>query len=357
MDNITITRATPDDIRTLQQIGRQTFEETFTDSNSKEVIARYLDKSFAIDKLMLEISNSDSQFYFAMHGGEVIGYLKLNTGKAQTELQDVTALEIERIYVLATYHGKKVGQLLYNKAMQVAHDLKCNYVWLGVWEQNPRAIRFYEKTGFVPFDKHIFRLGGEEQTDIMMKKVLKTDIGLQPLLENDRVILYPLKEDDFQTLYHVAADPAIWAQHPNKDRWKEDVFRNFFEGALQSGGAFRIVDKATGETIGSTRFYDYSVEERSIFIGYTFYATAYWGKGINLQVKALMLDYAFQFADSVFFHIGAQNLRSQIAIGRLGAVKTGEQEVCYFGEAPKQNFVYCITKTEWFAKKGGAQRA
>ncbi|GAA4925683.1 GNAT family N-acetyltransferase [Mucilaginibacter defluvii] len=354
MDDITITRANPNDVYTLQQIGRQTFAETFTNSNSKKTIALYLDESFAVDKLTREISNEDSQFYFASHKSEVIGYLKLNTGNAQTEPEDISALEIERIYVLAAYHGKKVGQLLYNKAMQVADELKCNYVWLGVWEKNSRAIHFYEKNGFVPFNKHIFRLGGEEQTDIMMKKALKANINLQPLLEKEKIILYPLKQDDFGLLYDVAADPAIWAQHPNKDRWKEDVFRNFFEGALQSGGAFRVVDKATGNTIGSTRFYDYNEYDNSIFIGYTFYATAYWGKGINGQVKTLMLDYAFQFAESVFFHIGAQNIRSQIAIGRLGAVKTGEQEVCYFGEAPKQNFVYRITGAEWLAKKDKA---
>jgi ribosomal protein S18 acetylase RimI-like enzyme len=102
----------------------------------------------------------------------VIGYLKINTGQAQTELQDSQALEIERIYVLKSFHGKKVGQLLYEKAMSVAAELGVNYVWLGVWEKNARAIRFYSKNGFEPFDKHIFKLGDDVQTDIMMKKAL-----------------------------------------------------------------------------------------------------------------------------------------------------------------------------------------
>lgn len=171
-------------------------------------------------------------------------------------------------------------------------------------------------------------------------------INLQPRLENESVILYPLKEDDFQTLYAVAADPDIWAQHPNKDRWKKEVFRTFIEGAMQSGGAFRVVNKATGMTIGSTRFYDYNSEDNSIFIGYTFYATACWSKGINPMVKALMLDYIFQYVDRVHFHIGAENIRSQMAIGRLGALKVAEQEVTYFGEVSKLNFVYEITKAE-----------
>jgi N-acetyltransferase len=170
------------------------------------------------------------------------------------------------------------------------------------------------------------------------------NIDLQPTLENERVILRPLQEPDFEMLYTVAADPAIWQQHPNKDRWKKEVFANFFAGAMQSGGAFLIIDKTTGLAIGSTRFYDYNAKDNSIFIGYTFYATACWGKGINPAVKALMLNYIFKYVDKVYFHIGAQNIRSQIAITRLGAIKVGQQEVTYFGETPKLNFVYEISK-------------
>ncbi|SMG52036.1 GNAT family N-acetyltransferase, partial [Sphingobacterium psychroaquaticum] len=100
---------------------------------------------------------------------EVIGYLKINFGQSQTELKDEKALEIERIYVLKEYHGKNVGQVLYQKAMEIAKEKKADYVWLGVWEENPRAISFYKKNGFVEFDKHIFKLGDDEQTDIIMK--------------------------------------------------------------------------------------------------------------------------------------------------------------------------------------------
>jgi RimJ/RimL family protein N-acetyltransferase len=177
------------------------------------------------------------------------------------------------------------------------------------------------------------------------------NINLQPILENQTIQLCPLNEKDFDLLYAVAADPEIWKQHPNKDRWKKEVFETFFEGAIQSGGAFRVVDKSTNATIGSTRFYDYNPEDKSIFIGYTFYATAYWGKGVNPAVKALMLNYIFQFADKVYFHIGSENIRSQIAISRLGAVKAGEQEVTYFGELPKLNFVYEIVKRNWQQNK------
>src|SRR3954454_21197033 len=177
------------------------------------------------------------------------------------------------------------------------------------------------------------------------------NLDIQPVLENNKVSLYPLQEDDFEALYAVASDPKIWEQHPNKDRWKEDVFHTFFEGAIQSKGAFKIIDKSTGKIAGSTRIYDYNEQDNSVFIGYTFYATAYWGKGINHSVKALMLDYLFQFVLSVYFQIGANNIRSQIAIGRIGAKKVGEQEVAYFGEPLKLNYIYRIEKEEWLVNK------
>lgn len=170
---------------------------------------------------------------------------------------------------------------------------------------------------------------------------------IQSLLENEKAILYPLEEKDFDALYAVASDPKIWEQHPNKDRWKKDVFKTFFDGAMLSKGAFKIVDKSTGDIIGSTRIYDYNELENSLFIGYTFYATAYWGKGINHLVKATMLDYAFQFVSKVYFHIGANNIRSQIAISRIGADKIAEQEIAYFGEVPLLNFVYEISAEKW----------
>ncbi len=176
-------------------------------------------------------------------------------------------------------------------------------------------------------------------------------IQIQPTLENDKVILIPLLPDDFESLYAVASDPKIWEQHPNKDRWKKEVFSVFFDGAILSGGAFKIVDKINNQCIGSTRFYDYDKDADSILIGYTFYGTDCWGKGINHSVKALMLDYIFQFVSTVYFHVGASNIRSQIAVGRLGTTKTGEEEVTYFGESPRLNYVYSITKEEWDTKK------
>jgi len=175
MENIAIERATLQDVQKLQEIGKTTFGSTFAELNTKENMQKYLQHNFSIDKLTEELSNKDSQIYFAVSDAGVIGYLKINLNDAQTEKLGNEAVEIERIYVLNEYHGKKIGQLLYQKAIEIAHQLNAGYVWLGVWEENQRAIRFYEKNGFVPFSKHVFWLGDDEQTDLLMKKVLITD--------------------------------------------------------------------------------------------------------------------------------------------------------------------------------------
>jgi ribosomal protein S18 acetylase RimI-like enzyme len=133
----------------------------------------YLEEGFSNAKLSAELDNPNSEFYFATLNNTVIGYLKINFGLAQTELKDDKALEIERIYVLQEFHGKKVGQLLYDQAIHLAKEKKADYVWLGVWEKNHRAIQFYTKNGFVEFDQHIFVLGDDEQTDIMMRLEIK----------------------------------------------------------------------------------------------------------------------------------------------------------------------------------------
>lgn len=173
MKNSTIQKITLNDIDQLQKIGRQTFSETFSGYNSEEDMNKYLDENFSIEKLTKELNNKDSEFYFAVLNNAVIGYLKLNFGESQTELKDNKALEIERIYVSKEFHGKSVGQILYEKAIEVAKQKAVDYVWLGVWEENLRALSFYTKNGFVAFDKHIFVLGNDEQTDIMMKLQLK----------------------------------------------------------------------------------------------------------------------------------------------------------------------------------------
>ncbi|TGN21664.1 GNAT family N-acetyltransferase [Empedobacter tilapiae] len=169
MKTVEILKIKKDEILQLQEIGRRTFYETFSESNTEENMKDYLGKGFSIDKLTTELNDINAEFYFAKIDQEIIGYLKLNFGESQTEIKDDKALEIERIYVLKEFHGKKVGQILYNKAIEIAKQKNADYVWLGVWEENQRAINFYKKNGFVEFDKHIFKLGNDEQTDIMMK--------------------------------------------------------------------------------------------------------------------------------------------------------------------------------------------
>lgn len=172
MSNIEIRKVTATDITALQQISKQTFSETFAAFNTEANMRSYLDEQFSIDTLTSELNHPGSAFYFATENGQPIGYLKLNSGKAQTELKEEDGLEIERIYVAKAFLGKKVGQLLYEKALEIAKQGNAAYLWLGVWEENHRAIAFYKKNGFIEFDQHIFMLGEDVQTDIMMKRRL-----------------------------------------------------------------------------------------------------------------------------------------------------------------------------------------
>lgn len=167
----------------------------------------------------------------------------------------------------------------------------------------------------------------------------------QPILQNELVKLVPLKETDFEILYKVASDPLIWEQHPNKNRWQREVFQNFFQGAIESKGAFLIYDAKTNAPIGSSRFYDWNIEKSNVAIGYTFYARSHWGGKYNPLAKHLMMQHAFQFVDNVIFHIGAKNIRSQKAIEKLGAIKIAEEHVNYFGEDSTLNFIYEIRKS------------
>lgn len=172
MNQLNIHKASINDLELIKRIGRETFFETFSESNTEADMKTYLDENFNDSKLAAELNNPDSYFFIAWDDQDPVGYLKLNSGKAQTEIGDDVSVEIERIYVKQAYHGKKVGQVLYEKALEIARQMNKEFIWLGVWEENPKAIRFYEKNGFVAFDQHIFKMGEDEQTDIMMKKVL-----------------------------------------------------------------------------------------------------------------------------------------------------------------------------------------
>mgnify|MGYP002653514718 CR=1 FL=1 len=169
MQTFIIKKISLSNLAELQKIGRETFAQTFSQDNSPEEMAKYLDKKFSVEKLTEELQNPDSEFYFAEKNGRVAGYLKLNSGAAQTEEMEGTGLEIERIYVLKEFHWQKVGQVLFEKAVELAKKKDADYLWLGVWEKNERAINFYKKNGFSEAGSHIFKLGDEEQTDLIMR--------------------------------------------------------------------------------------------------------------------------------------------------------------------------------------------
>jgi N-acetyltransferase len=148
---------------------------------------------------------------------------------------------------------------------------------------------------------------------------------LQPCLTGDLVELRPLRPDDFDDLYAVAADPLIWEQHPSRDRYQLDVFRAFFRDALASGGAFLVLDRQTGRPIGSSRFHGYDEHNSEIEIGWTFLARSYWGGAYNRDMKRLMLRHAFRFVRRVVFLVGPMNYRSQRAMEKIGGVRDGSR--------------------------------
>ncbi len=176
------------------------------------------------------------------------------------------------------------------------------------------------------------------------------DFDLQPRLQDDLVRIEPLHAGDFESLYAVACDPLIWEQHPNRERHQRDVFANFFKGAMESGGALRVHDRAGGDLIGSSRYYDLGKTPGTVAIGYTFLARSAWGRRYNLSLKTLMLDHAFRFVGRVLFHVGVNNHRSRKAMEKLGAVYAGEEPVGYYGEPSTANVIYRIDRADWSAR-------
>lgn len=168
----------------------------------------------------------------------------------------------------------------------------------------------------------------------------------QPVLEGERLLLRPLSESDWDALYAVAADRELWAAHPSHDRWQEPVFRAFFEDAMAKGGALAIVDKASGEMIGSSRFQysDRLAEEGALEIGWSFLARRYWGKGYNAEFKRLMLEHAFRHVDRVVFRVGAENAISRKAMSNIGGRLTGETFIEERAGRPVEHVVYEITR-------------
>lgn len=167
---------------------------------------------------------------------------------------------------------------------------------------------------------------------------------LQPTLTGDLLKLRPVKPDDFAALYRAASDPLIWEQHPNSDRYKEEIFKGYFDGAIECGGALVILDAGTDEIIGSSRYYGLNEETSEIEIGWTFLTTKYWGGTYNRELKNLMLSHAYKFVDHVLFFVGPNNLRSRKAVEKLGAVYVDTRS--RFGG---DSVVYRLSKSDFVA--------
>ena len=172
-EQIIIEKLTAADVDELRSISINTFYESFIGGNTEENMQQYMRKFFSTEKLLEELKDPHASFYFARLNGKAIGYLKLNFGNAQTELQENNGLEIERIYIIKEFHGNNIGQLLFDKALSVANEKAVDYVWLGVWEKNTGAIRFYERNGMLKFATHPFMLGEDLQTDLMMRMEIR----------------------------------------------------------------------------------------------------------------------------------------------------------------------------------------
>jgi len=169
---LSISKVTDTDLNKLRSLGRKTFLDTFiySELNNPADVESYSVTAFTHDKMLAELINPNSAFYFALWDEKPIGYIKINYADAQTELKDDTSLELERIYVLAAHQSKRIGKELLNFAIDLAQKDKLQYLWLGVWEHNQKAIAFYERNGFETFGSHDFMLGNDKQTDLLMRR-------------------------------------------------------------------------------------------------------------------------------------------------------------------------------------------
>jgi RimJ/RimL family protein N-acetyltransferase len=171
---------------------------------------------------------------------------------------------------------------------------------------------------------------------------------LQPVLEGRLVRLRPLRHDDWDALFAAASDPLIWELHPDSDRYKEDVFRRYFDGAIDSRGAFAVLDAKTDAVIGSSRYHGYDEATSEVEIGWTFLARSHWGGAANAEMKDLMLRHAFRFVRNVIFRVGPQNWRSQRAVEKIGGRRIGTA----LDDTGRESVVFRITAEE-FRSRGG----
>lgn len=172
MSNPTFRKVTLADLNALQHISIQTFTDAFEHLNNPADFKAYVASAYSLDQLKQEINNPDCEFYFAVYQNDIAGYIKLNFNTAQAEFQGDSSMEVARVYVSASHQNKQIGKAMLDFAIDIAQQKKLTYVWLGAWEQNTNAIRFYQRHGFVPIGSHAFMVGTDRQTDILLKHVL-----------------------------------------------------------------------------------------------------------------------------------------------------------------------------------------
>lgn len=173
---------------------------------------------------------------------------------------------------------------------------------------------------------------------------MTTSFELQPTLTGELVTLRPLAPSDFETLFGAAADPLIWEQHPEPDRYQRDVFRRYFDGAIESKGAFAIIDRLSGRIIGSSRYCNLDPAKREVEIGWTFLAREFWGGRYNSELKSLMLAHALRFVDRVLFVVGENNIRSQKALTKIGAHFLERNETQSPDGSVRRNVIFAIDR-------------
>ena len=178
-----------------------------------------------------------------------------------------------------------------------------------------------------------------------------SEFDRQPVLTGRLIELRPLRSEDFEAVFKAASDPLIWEQHPDRERHKREVFQKFFDSAMESRGAFAIIERKSGRIIGSSRYYEYSAE-REVMVGFTFLERAFWGGAYNSELKSLMLDHAFRFVDRVLFQVGENNLRSQKALEKIGARFLERTEL----PGPNGSMVPCVVYVIFASsqRRGGA---
>ena len=181
------------------------------------------------------------------------------------------------------------------------------------------------------------------------------DFDLQPTLKGNLIELRPLGPQDFNALFSAASDPKIWEQHPESDRYQREVFQRFFDGALESRGAFAIIERKSGRIIGSSRYCNLDLTNREVEIGWTFLEREFWGGTYNRELKQLMLDHAFRFVDRVVFVVGENNIRSQKALAKIGASFLKKAQLPAADETVRTNVVFVITAKSYRALEPGAQ--